>query len=413
MWGHLSRRTQLAVVAAIACLAVILHVAVRPAIGISANQPSDAAADRKNPPPGTFKPTKEEWAGLVTERIELRIFRPEVIAEGNIAIDDDLTTPVFSPYSGRIVRVIAKLGDAVEKGAPLIAVEASEFAQGQNDLITAVSNLKTAKSQLALAQNVERRQHELYKVNGGALKDWQQSQADLAVAQNNLRSAEVALATVRNRLRILGKSDAEIAALEAAPGERMDPAAYVRAPVDGIVTQRQVGLGQNIQSVSAGASTPVYTIGNLSTVWMVANVREVDAPLIRAGMPVEVSVSAYPGRVFEAKVSWIAPSIDANTRRLPIRADVENLDGALKPMMFASFRILTGEAKEAPAVPVKAVIFEGATARVWVAGDDGTLALRQIQIGQSGDGMAEVRSGLSVGEAVITSGALFIDRAAQ
>jgi cobalt-zinc-cadmium efflux system membrane fusion protein len=413
MWGPLSRRTQIAVVAVIACVVIVLYVALRPTVGISANEPGDAAAARKNPPPGTFKPTKEEWAGLVIERVELGTFRPEVIAEGNIAIDDDLTTPVFSPYSGRIVRVIAKLGDAVEKGAPLIAVEASEFAQGQNDLITAVSNLKSAKSQLALAQNVEKRQHELYKANGGALKDWQQSQADLAVAQNNLRSAEVALATVRNRLRILGKSDAEIAALEAAPGERMDPAAYVRAPVDGIVTQRQVGLGQNIQSVSGGASAPVYTIGNLSTVWMVANAREADAPLIRAGMPVEVSVPAYPGRVFEAKVSWIAPSIDATTRRLPIRADVENPDGALKPMMFARFRILTGEAKQAPAVPIKAIIFEGDTARVWVAGDDGTLAVRQIQVGWSSDGMVEVQSGLSVGEAVVTSGSLFIDRAAQ
>jgi cobalt-zinc-cadmium efflux system membrane fusion protein len=312
-----------------------------------------------------------------------------------------------------VTRVIARLGDRVEEGAPLLAVEATELAQGQNDLVTAVSNLKTAKAQLALGQNVEKRQHELYQANGGALKDWQQAQADLTAAQNNLRANEAALAAVRNRLRILGKSDAELAALEATPGERMDASALVRAPVDGIVTQRQVGLGQNIQSVSAGASGSVFTIGDLSTVWMVANVRETAAPRMRIGLPVEVSVPAYPDRVFAATVSWIAAGIDPNTRRLPVRADVENRDGALKPMMFARFRIVTGDAKETPAVPASAVIYEGDTARVWVAPDGGTLVARDIRTGQTSDGTVQVLSGLAAGEAVVTSGAIFIDRAAQ
>jgi len=364
--------------------------------------------------PGVFRPTKEEWAGLRVERVASRIFRPEEIAEGNIAIDDDLTTPVFSPYSGRVTRVIARLGDRVAAGAPLLAVEATELAQGQNDLVTAVSNLKTAKAQLALAQNVEKRQHELYQANGGALKDWQQAQADLTAAQNNLRANEAALAAVRNRLRILGKSDTELAALDAMPGEHMDASALVRAPVDGIVTQRQVGLGQNIQSVAAGASGAVFTIGDLSTVWMVANVREADAPRMRIGLPVEVSVPAYPGRIFAATVSWIAAGIDPNTHRLPVRADVENRDGALKPMMFARFRIVTGDAKETPAVPESAVIYEGDTARVWVASDGGgTLVARDIGTGQTSDGAVQVLSGLAAGDAVVTGGAIFIDRAAR
>jgi cobalt-zinc-cadmium efflux system membrane fusion protein len=374
------------------------------------NEPVTPVARRQ---PGIFRPTREEWAGLRVERVESRVFRPEEIAEGNIAIDDDLTTLVFSPYSGRVTRVIAKLGDRLEAGAPLLAVEATELAQGQNDFVTAVSNLKTAKAQVALAQNVEKRQHELYKANGGALKDWQQAQTDLTAAQNNLRANEAALAAVRNRLRILGRSEAELASLEVAPGERTDATALVRAPVGGIVTQRQIGLGQNIQSVAAGASGSVFTIGDLSTVWMIANVREADAPGMRAGLPVEVSVPAYPSRVFAAAISWVGTSIDPNTHRLPIRADVENRDGALKPMMFARFRIVTGEAKETPAVPVSAVIYEGDTAHVWVATDDGTLAARDIRAGQMNDGSVQVLSGLTGGEAVVTRGALFIDRAAQ
>src|SRR6202035_4968661 len=145
-------------------------------------------------------------------------------------------------------------------------------------------------------------------------------------------SAEIALAAVRNRLRILGKNDKEIAAIESAPTQRMDPVATVPAPIAGTVIQRQVGLGQNIQSVAAGASTPVYTIGDLSTVWLIANLREADAGLTRIGQPLEVRVLAYPDRVFKAKISWVAPAIDANTHRLPVRADVENTDGALTPM---------------------------------------------------------------------------------
>jgi len=98
---------------------------------------------------------------------------------------------------------------------------------------------------------------------------------------------------------------------------------------------------------------------------------------------------------------------------LPVRADVENPDGALKPGMFATFSIVTGATETAPAVPQSAVVFEGETARVWVAGDNETIAARRIRIGRSADGMLEVRDGLSKGEKVVTSGALFIDRAAS
>jgi cobalt-zinc-cadmium efflux system membrane fusion protein len=187
----------------------------------------------------------------------------------------------------------------------------------------------------------------------------------------------------------------------------------VRAPIAGIITQRQIGLGQFINSTAGGASNPVYTIGNLSTVWLIANVREVDAPLMQVGLPVEVHVLAFPGRVFRAKISWVAPSIDPNTHRLSVRADVENPDRELKPGMFANFSIITGEAAIAPAVPQHAIVYEGETARVWVVGQDGTIAARSVRVGQTADGMVEILGGLTEGGKVVTSGALFIDRAAR
>jgi membrane fusion protein, heavy metal efflux system len=340
-------------------------------------------------------------------------FRPERVTEGNIAIDDDLTTPVFSHYSGRVIKVIAMLGDVVEQGSPLFVIHASEFVQAQNDLITAVANLTAARSHLTMAQTTEKRTHELYLAQGGALKDWQQAQTDLVTAQNTVRSDDIALAAVRNRLRILGKSDNEIASLEAQPTQKLDPVAIVPAPIGGTITQRQIGVGQYINSEAAGASSPVFTISDLSTVYLIANVREVDAPLMHVGDPVEVRVLAYPDRVFKAKISWIAASIDPNTRRLLVRADVDNPEGALKPGMFASFSIITGSTETAPAVPQSAIVYEGDTARVWVAGDDGTIAVRSIRTGRTADGMVAVLDGLSQGEKVVTSGALFLDRAAR
>jgi membrane fusion protein, heavy metal efflux system len=376
---------------------------------------AEKAAPQPPPPaPGTFRPTKEQWAGLKVLTVEVKPFRSEQITDGNIAINEDTTTPVFSPYSGRVTRVIARLGDKVKAGEPLMAVQASEVVQTQNDLVAALGTMNTARSQLRLAEANEKRQHELYLAKSGALKDWLQSQAELSTAQNALRSAEIARAAARNRLRILGKSAAEIAAQEDSPNtQQMNPEAVVRAPIAGTVVQRQVGLGQYIASAAGGASNPVYSIGNLSTVWLIANVRETDARTVSVGQPVEVRVLAYPGRVFKARLTWIAPAIDATTRRLPVRAEVENPDGALKPMMFASFSIITGGEVAAPAVPQSAVIYEGAKARVWVALDDGSVAARSITVGRTHEGMVEVTQGLAAGEKIIASGTLFIDRAAQ
>lgn len=387
-------------------LMLILVVAVLLPSGKSEPAPAAAAAA-----PGSFRPTEAQRQGFQVETVATRTFRPEQVTEGNIALDDDLNTPVFSPFSGRVARLIAKLGDHVERGAPLFAIDATEYVQAANTLITAVAAANTARAQLAQAEINEKRAHELYLAKGGALKDWQQSQTDLGAAQNTVRSADIALAAARNELRILGKSDQDIAALEAQPTQKLDPLATVAAPIAGTVTQRQVGLGQYIQSVSSGANTPVYTIGDLSTVWLMANVREADAGTMRVGQPVEVRILADPGRVFSAKISWVAPAIDANTHRLPVRADVDNRDGALKPNMFATFTIVTGAAADSAAVPQSAIVYEGETARVWVAQDDGTVAARAVTIGRTSDGMVEIRSGLSPGEKVVTRGALFIDRA--
>src|SRR3984957_21095117 len=141
-----------------------------------------------------------QLATLEINTVATRTFRTEEVTDGQIALNGDTTTQVFSPYSGRVLRVMASPGESVKQGAPLLRIEASEFVQGQSDLLNAASTLK-------LARINEERKHAAYESKGGSLQDWQQAQVDLA-------AAETASTSARNRLRILGLSNGQIATIE-------------------------------------------------------------------------------------------------------------------------------------------------------------------------------------------------------
>jgi cobalt-zinc-cadmium efflux system membrane fusion protein len=343
-------------------------------------------------PPGTFRATPQQLKTFTVETVQTHAFVSEELTEGKIGVNGDRATPVISPYSGRVTRVIAGLGDTVKSGAALATVEASEFVQAQNDL-------KVAAAQVKLARINETRKHALYDAKGGSLQDWQQAQADLA-------SAETALNAVRNRLQIFGKTQLDIANLESL--QAMNPVATIVAPIAGVVVDRQVGPGQYLQAGGA----PVFTIADPSSVWLLANVREADSGSVNLGQPVEVRVLAYPKRIFKARLTYVAAVVDPVTHRLPVRAEIDNRDLALKPEMFATFRIVTSGATESPAVPAVAVVHEGAAAHVWVVAGDGLVTYRAIRTGRSDDGLVEVLDGLQAGERIVTKGGLFIDQAA-
>ena len=415
-----NNKTLVVVLAAIAiALALVLTIVIGP-FSIASKHTDAAAGSNSALPAGTvpalgaFKPTDAQWQGLTLTTVGAAPFRSVLSTDGNIATNDNLMVNVFSPYSGRVANVVARLGDTVKKGDVLMTVDAAEFVQGQNDLITAAGAFNTASTQLRLAQKTENRQHELFLAKAGAEKDWLQSQSDLTAAQNTLRSADIALSAVRNRLRILGKTDAEISALEHTPdSQKLGATATVKAPIGGVVVQRQVGVGQYIQSASAGASSPLFGIADLSSVWLIANLREADAAAVKTGETVEVTVPAYPGRVFEAKVTWVSPLVDPVSHRIPVRAEINNRDRALKPQMLASFKVITGEAANLIAVPQSAVVYEGSTAHVFVARADHSIVAREVTIDRQNDDKVGLSAGLSAGEKIVASGALFIDRAVK
>jgi cobalt-zinc-cadmium efflux system membrane fusion protein len=399
-----SKRTQWLIVA-IAWVAVLgVLVVVRLATAPVEAAPSQSTAPHSD---ASFRPSPAQWGELGFATVTTTPFRTEHVTDGKIALAADRTTPVFSPYSGRVLRVLVNVGDYVREGQPLFEIDASEVVQGRGDLVAAANALDTARAQVRLAQTNEERKRALLDAQAASLQDLQQSELELVSAKNALRSAETALVTARHRLQVLGKSGAEIDAMLSA--RNAAPVSVVRAPIAGTVTDRQLGPGQFLV---AGATNPVFALGDLSTVWLIANVRETEAPAIRIGQSVEVRVLAVKDRVFRARVTSVAPGVDPNTRRVAVRAEVPNSDRVLKPEMFATFSIVTGSDDGALGIPAIAMIRDGDMAHVWVRRGD-ALEARGIQPGRSEHGMVEVKSGLAAGEKVVTNGALFLDRAAR
>ena len=182
------------------------------------------------------------------------------------------------------------------------------------------------------------------------------------------------------------------------------------APIGGTIVQRKAGPGQY---VGANTSDPVFVIGDLATVWLVAYVRETDAPLVHVGQPVYFTVLAYPKTTFKANIDHVAASLDPSIRRLQVRATIDNGNGQFKPEMFTSVTIYTDEGDSSIAVPRDAVIYEADNARVWVARADKTIEVRQIRTGITRGGQIQVLQGLQPGEIVVTKGSLFVDQAAS
>ncbi|HTB69225.1 MAG TPA: efflux RND transporter periplasmic adaptor subunit [Steroidobacteraceae bacterium] len=353
-----------------------------------------AEASGSAPTAGQVRLSAEQLSTLGIATVKTEPFHDAVVADGQIAVNADTTTQVFSPYSGRVVRVLAGIGDRVHSGAPLVSLDASENLDAQSALVTALS-------QARLARLNETRRHAAYDSHGGSLQDWQQAQADLT-------AAEAALSAARGRLRVLGSSDAQIQALEAAG--KVSATATISSPITGLVTDRQIGPGQVVQ---AGDTTPIFTVADLSTVWLLCAVRDMDAAVIAPGQLIHIHVQSLPERDYRATVQAVGAEVDVATHRVLIRATVPNPDGRLKPAMFTTSEIVTSADSQAPAIPPAAIVREGDQAHVWVVRADGVLQERAIQTGRSNGAATEVRQGLAAGERIVISGSLFIDTAAQ
>lgn len=352
-----------------------------------------------------YRPTENEWTNLAVAQVEQRSFRAGRTTEGKIALNDERATPIFSPYSGRVTKLLVRPGDKVEKGQPLFVIEATDAVQSLNDLMTATSAKNKATSQLELSETVLKRNRDLYEAKAVPLRDLQKAENDYISAQNDIRASEAALQAAQNRVLLLGRTEQDIAKFKQTG--KIDADTTVVAPISGTVVLRKVGPGQYL---NAGASDPVFIIGDLSTVWLSTYVRETDANSIRVEQAVDFTVTAIPGRTFNGKIDYVASALETNSRRLLVRATVENSDGMLKPEMFANVNIYTDIDSISVAVPRESIIQDGQATRVWVVREDRSIELRRIKTGLTSGNMVQVTEGLNAGDSIIVRGSLFLDR---
>jgi len=365
-------------------------------------------------PPGVVELTDPQMATLKVETAGAGDGWRQTSATGQIAVDESQATPIFLPFSGQVTQVFVEAGAKVAAGQPLLALRTSDVVDARNALFNAAAAQASAASAARLAQENLHRQEQIYKTAGGAQRDYEQARSDAIAAQSALRTANSALGAARDKLAIFGKTQGEIGKLEGAGNiTGYHPETTFHAPIAGLIAQRSVAPGQFVQ---AGGTAPVLTIANPSRVWLVAQLAESDAPNVHLGDAVDVTVSAYPGRVFKAVVDNIASALDPVSHRLPVRATIANQDGALKPQMFANFAIrhaitIPGAAKAPLSVPAIAVIREGDAARVWVQVGPRQFKSVDVQVGDSQNGQIDILSGLKPGDKVVTSGAIFVNEA--
>ena len=352
--------------------------------------PASQAASGEDPAL-QFVDLKEKQTGsLKIGPVELRHFETVKTAVGTIDFNENMLVQVFSQYPGKILRAFFNLGDEVKQGDILFTIDSPDLLQAESALLASAGVLELQTRTLARAT-------QLLRGGGSAQKDVDQATSDHQTAEGNFKAA-------KNAVRIFGKTDAEIEQILAQ--RKVDSTLLVPSPISGRIISRNAAPGFLTQPGNAPAP---YAVADLSTMWMIANVVETDAPAYRLGQEVEVRVPAYPDAVFHGHVTTLGSIIDPNSHRQLVRSEIADPQHLLRSGMFASFVIRMGDPARSPAVPVEGVVREGdGTMTVWVTTDRRRFVKRTVRIGIRQGGWSQILEGLEPGELVVTDGAVFL-----
>jgi membrane fusion protein, heavy metal efflux system len=324
------------------------------------------------------------------EPVEERDFPIEKDAIGSIDFNQNLSVQVFTPYQGRIIALFAEVGDDVKKGQTLFTIDSPDLLQAESTLIAAAGVMDLTTRNLA-------RLKELYATRAVSQRDFDQGTSDQQTAEGNLRAA-------RDAVRLFGKTDDEIDRIVA--DRKADPTLVVKSSIDGRITARNAAPGLFVQPGNAPAP---FTVTDISTMWMLANVAETDSPVFRVGQPVQVTLDAFPGRVFDGTITTIGASVDPNTRRVLVRSEVKDPQHELRAGMFANFTIRVASPERSPAIPIDGVVREGdGTMTAWVTADRRHFSRRVVKLGEQYDSYWQILGGVQAGELAANEGALFL-----
>ena len=377
---------------AIAAFAGARFVFAPPAVVAATHD--DASADR----PATHDDAEQsvdlsdkQVASLKIAPAEKRDFETLKTAVGAIDFNQNMNVQVFSQYTGKILKAPFNIGDDVKQGDAMFTIDSPDLLQAESQLLASAGVLELQNRTLA-------RVTQLLRAGGSAQKDVDQSTSDQQTAEGNFKAA-------KDAVRIFGKTDAEIDQILAK--RHVDSTLLVPSPISGRVVARSAAPGFLTQP---GTSPAPYSVADLSTMWMIANVIETDAPFYKLGQDVEVKVPAYPDTVFKGHVTALGTQIDPNTHRQLVRSEIDDPQHLLRPGMFASFVIRMGDATHSIGVPAESAVREGdGTMTVWVTTDRRHFAKRVVKVGlQQQGGYSQILDGLAPGELVVTDGAVFL-----
>ncbi|HCI52319.1 MAG TPA: efflux transporter periplasmic adaptor subunit [Gallionella sp.] len=304
-----------------------------------------------------------------------------------IEVDEQRVARIGAAVTGRLTEIHAELGQRVRRGEVLAILHSAELSTSQLAYLKAVSQeglqlRAVARAKLLFESDVI-------------------SSAELQKRESELLQAEAERQTSHDQLRVLGMTEADIKQL--ASTRSVHSVSSVIATIDGVVIERKITQGQVVQPADA-----LFTVADLSHVWLVAEIPEQQAGLVRAGGVTEAEIPALGDQAIKGRLIFVSDTVKPDTRTVTARMDVENADRLIKPGMLASM-LIRGALHKRLMVPVVAVVHDGSQDYVFVQKDAQHFELRQVKLGQENAGVAPVISGLAEGEKIVTEGAFHLN----
>jgi membrane fusion protein, heavy metal efflux system len=339
----------------------------------------------------------QKQAGIATEPVKHLTRSDRVEAPGILALDEKRTARLGSMVEGMVVKAHAEVGDRVRTGQVLAEMHSHVVHDAWADYRKAVAERRRRETEQVFARQNEERAKRLFDDKAVSQQDVRRAEADRAAADELLDIARTEVRRAEEALEHLGVTNAEDPSGES--GEYVP----VRSPLHGVVLEKSITQGT---AVTVG--TPLFVVADLTELWAVAEIDETELPLVKAGRPTELRVSAYPGEAFPGRITFVADMVNPKTRRVTVRCQVPNADGRLKPEMYAQVTLAAGEPREVLAVPSGAIQEIEGKPLVFVKTAKGSFERRDVAVGVEAGGWVEVRGGVKEGERVATTGSFLL-----
>jgi cobalt-zinc-cadmium efflux system membrane fusion protein len=336
---------------------------------------------------GTVKMTAalQKQNGVVVAPAKLQRLAGVISATGKVEANADRIAHVSPRISGKIVSVKSSLGDSIAAGQVLVTLDSIELGE-------ALSRYHQSQTKLALAQASMERVKALVEKKIAARKDILQAETDYKTAQTELHTDEERLALYGVNVTYLKE------------GSHKRPLLPVRSPITGVITEKHAIVGE-----LADPTKSLYTIADLSSVWVVVDINEKDLAKIHRGQTAAVTVGAFPDLKLKGRITYIADLVDQNTRTVKARIEVPNAGRKLKPEMFATIELaLAANAPPVLAVPEDALQDLDSKKVVFVLEETDEFAARQVQTGRIANGLVEIVAGLKEGEPYAVKGSFIL-----